>query len=101
MRSLIKTGVKLSVLLISLSSCQSPSYKNVERCVAIDEMDICRCSKYNFNVPEQVGEGYDMPVSYCNDLEIRFSKESWSNEIVPVRQAKAHLEKKARKKLRK
>ena len=101
MLSLIKTGLKLLVLLISLSSCQSPSYKIVERCVAIEELDICRCSKYDFNVPEQVEEPYDMSVSYCDDLEVRFSKESWNNEIVPVRQAKAHLEKKARKKLKK
>lgn len=92
MRSLVMTVVKLSTLSILLISCQSPSYEIVERCDLIESMDICRCSDYNFNIPEKINEAYDMPLSYCKERRVSFSFEAWQNKIVPTRKAKRYLE---------
>ena len=98
---MVKTVIQLSILLILLSSCELPRYKIVERCDTIASMDICRCSDYDFNIPEKVGEPYDMPISYCQENRTTFSFEDMQTKIVPVRAAKAKLEQRARRKLNK
>lgn len=55
-------------------------------------MDICRCSEYDFNVPEKVGEPYSMPVSHCKEERISISLEDWYSRIEPTRKAKKYLE---------
>lgn len=92
MRSIAKILLVLFILLILLSSCQSPSYQHVERCDFIRSMDICRCSEYDFNIPEKVGEPYSKPIEYCEEKRVTFSFDEWQLKIVPIREAKRYLE---------
>ncbi len=92
MRSLIMTVVKLLTLSILFSGCQSPSYERIEHCTVIESLDICRCSDYDFNIPEKINEPYDMPVSHCKEKRISISLEDWYSKIEPTRKAKRYLE---------
>lgn len=86
------------VLLLSLtllSSCQIPTYKIVERCDLIESMDICRCSAYNFNIPQKIDQPYSMPLSHCTEKRVTFSFDDFQTKIVPVRSAKRELEQQA------
>jgi len=80
------------ILLTLFTSCQLPVYELVERCDFVRSLDICRCSKYNFNIPEKSGEPYNMPISYCEEKRVTFSFEEWQTKIVPTRSAKRVLE---------
>lgn len=89
----MKTGMMLLMLLTIFVSCQSPAYKVIERCDSIEELDICRCSKYDFNIPKKIGDPYSMPMSYCTSgKKTIFHMDEWGIEIVPVREAKRYLE---------
>ena len=90
---MLKNLTLLLILLILLGSCNSTvHYDNVERCDMIESLNICRCSEYDFNVPEKVGEPYNRALEYCKESRVTFSFEAWQTIIVPTREGKRYLE---------
>lgn len=60
--------------LTILSSCKTiycnttPKIRPVERCTISFKFNKCRCMQYDLMIMERIGEAYDVPVAYCDDL---------------------------------
>jgi hypothetical protein len=83
MQKIIKTSLLILTLLL-IYSCEPEDYeiKPLERCAYSHEFQICACSMYDLMKMKKVGEAYEKPVEYCDDI-VGFHKEDWASEITP------------------
>lgn len=73
--------MKILIILI-LTACKSPVIKSKERCAVSFTFDKCRCINYDIMNAQSIGEGYDMPLSYCDDI-VGFHAQDWAKDITP------------------
>ena len=76
--------IAIMIFLTTLNSCNTvrPYIKPIERCGYSVQFDKCRCISYSLYEAEKIGEGYDMPAEYCDDI-IGFKVENWLKDITP------------------
>ena len=73
--------MKLLIILI-LTACKSPVISYKERCAVSFTFDKCRCVQYDIMSAQAIGEGYDKPLRYCDDI-VGFHAQDWAKEITP------------------
>lgn len=74
----------LMLLMTILILCSCVKKVVVERCISIQEVEICRCHDFNFFKNKRVSESYNMPFSYCSDKKVSFNLEDWEIKIGPA-----------------
>ena len=67
-----------------MSSCEPEDYQipPLERCAYSYEFDICACSMYDVMKMKKIGDAYEKPVEYCDDV-VGFHKEDWARQLTP------------------
>ena len=74
------------MLLTMFSSCNvvtvRPYIEPQERCAYSSQFNKCRCIEYDIYNVKTIGEGYDMPAEYCDDI-VGFKAEAWLKAITP------------------
>ena len=70
------------LFIAATCDCNFPEIKPQERCTYSLQFNKCRCHKYDLDQAERIGDAYDMPPEYCDDIT-GFKPKSWKKHITP------------------